>query len=99
MKQSYPILLLPEAKADLIRLHDFISEHNPKAAGRAAKSISDNIKKLALYPLLVRQVIDLNIPELRDLFVAFGQAGYIVRYLVKHEQIIIVKIWSSRENR
>jgi hypothetical protein len=41
----------------------------------------------------------MSVPELRDLFIPFGQTGYIARYLVTDTKIYIVKIWHGRENR
>jgi toxin ParE1/3/4 len=96
---SKRLVLTQEARLDLIRLHDFICEHSPKAANRFAKVLKQNIKQLVNHPLLGKQVADMNIPELRDIFISFGQSGYVVRYHVTITEIQIIKIWSGRENR
>jgi plasmid stabilization system protein ParE len=96
---SYTLRWLPEALTDLARLRDFIRVHNPDAAERAAKRILEFVRKLQLHPLIGRPVVDIDRPKLRDLFIPFGQAGYWLRYNITDKEIIIVRIWHSRENR
>lgn len=43
--------------------------------------------------------MDIDNPELREVFISFGQAGYWMRYIVTDDKIIIIKIWHGRENR
>ena len=90
---------LPEALNDLIRLREFIHVHNPAAAGRAANRIRETVGKLPDNPLIGKSVDDINDSTLRELFIPFGQGGYWLRYLVREENIIIVRIWHGRENR
>jgi plasmid stabilization system protein ParE len=97
MSSLYHLALLPEARDDLIRLRQFIHEHNPAAAARAAQTIRDGMEHLRRFPLLGHAVEDMDISELRDLFIPFGRAGYWVRYLVKEHEIIVTNIWHSRE--
>jgi len=90
---------LPEALSDLARLRDFIQVHNPDAAARAAKRIREFVWQLQAHPLIGRPVVDIDRPQLRDFFIPFGQAGYYLRYRVTDDEILIVRIWHSRENR
>lgn len=90
---------LPEALSDLVRLRDFIHVHNPEAAQRAARRLREATQKLLKFPFIGRPVLDVNIPQVRDLFIPFGQAGYWMRYAVTDHEIIIIKIWHGRENR
>ena len=90
---------LPEAVSDLVRLRDFIRVHNPDAAQRAAKQIREAAHKLLALPLIGRPVLNIDRPQLRDLFIAFGQAGYWMRYTATDNQIIIVRVWHGREDR
>ena len=91
--------ILPEAIADLARLREFIHVHNPAAASRAAKRLREAIHKIPHQPFLGRQMEGVDNPELRERFIPFGKAGYWIEYLVKEEEILIVKIWHGRENR
>jgi plasmid stabilization system protein ParE len=90
---------LPAALSDLARLREFISIHNPAAANRAASSIRVGAGQLLDHPHLGKSVEDINNPNLRDLFIPFGQGGYWLRYLIRQEDIVIVRIWHGRENR
>ncbi|MHC1730064.1 MAG: type II toxin-antitoxin system RelE/ParE family toxin [Syntrophobacteraceae bacterium] len=94
-----PIRWLPEAVADLARIREFIGYHNPDAAARAAGRIRDGVQKLQAHPLIGRPVLDIDKPQLRDLFIPFGRAGYWLRYTVTDEAILIIRIWHGRENR
>jgi plasmid stabilization system protein ParE len=90
---------LPEAVLDLARLRDFIRVHNPNAAERAAKRILEAARKLQAHPLIGRPVTNIQQPKLRDLFIPFGQAGYWLRYTITDSDIIIIRIWHSREDK
>ncbi len=90
---------LPAALADLARLREFIHIHNPAAAKRAACRIREGARQLLDHPLLGKSVEDINNPNLRDIFIPFGQAGYWLRYLIRQDDIVIVRIWHGRENR
>ena len=90
---------LPSALADLARLREFIRVHNPAAANRAASRIRAGVGKLPDHPHLGKGVEDINNPNLRDLFIPFGQGGYWLRYLIRQDDIVVVRIWHGRENR
>ena len=94
---SYQVKWLPEAVKDLRRLRGFIHPKNPQAAKRAAKRILEGVDRLADNPLL-----GLSNEELLDyseILVPFGAGNYILRYRIKAEQVYIVRIWHSREQR
>lgn len=89
----------PQAVADLARLREFIHIHNPAAANRAATRIRETVRQLLDFPDIGKGVEDINNQNLRDLFIPFGQGGYWLRYLVRQDDIVIVRIWHGRENR
>ena len=93
------VKILPEAIADLVRLREFIHVHNPVAASRAAKCIREAIHKIPHHPFLGHPVAGIDNPELLERFIPFGKGGYWIEYLVKEEEIHIVKIWHGREDR
>ena len=84
------------ARAGLIRLHAFIQPYNPRAAKQSAEKI---LKATRL--ILDNPAIGTRIESRQDyeLFTPFGQNGYILRYQVIEQKIVILKIWHSRENR
>lgn len=99
MSRPYRLRWFPEAVSDLARLRHFIHIHNPDAAGRAAARILEGAQKLLAFPSVGRPVQDIDRPQLRDLFIPFGQAGYWLRYAVTESEILIISIWHGRENR
>jgi plasmid stabilization system protein ParE len=95
------IVWLPAAVADLERLRRFILEKNPDAAKRAVIRIREATKLLADHPERGRLVEDLF--PFRDLCIPFGAGNYLLRYRVHPEthttQVVIVRVWHSREQR
>lgn len=91
MKISYT----PEAIADLSRLREFIEIKNPVAAQRVASELLIGIDKLKVFPKMGIQVLRAPQPELiRDLFVG----NYTIRYLIKGDEIIVLRLWHNKEN-
>lgn len=87
----------PGAVDDLARLREFIQPHHPKAAANAARRIIEAANLLVDNPYLGHPIEE--IPEFNQLFVPFGKRGYMLRYRVEGQKIIILRIWHARENR
>lgn len=86
----------PAARRDLIRLREFIEPHNPSAAKRSSEKIRKAAKLIRDNPAIGTRIED---REDREFFTPFGQGGYILRYQIIGQAIVILKIWHSRENR
>lgn len=84
------------ALEDVKRLRQFIELHNPQAARRAAESLKQAADLLLTHPGIGKR---LEGRQDRELFVPFGQRGYILRYRLDGEVIVILKIWHSLEKR
>ena len=84
------------AREDIIRLREFIEPHNPEAAHRAA----ENLKKAALL-LLENPHIGKPVErmEYRELIVPIGRRGYVIRYRVMGDEIIILRVWHGLEEK
>jgi len=91
------IIWLPEAIEDTQRLRLFLEDNNPPAAARAGQVLRDGAKLLANFPDLGRPMDDGT--SRRELFLPFGSGGYVLRYQIKSETVIIVRAWHSKENR
>jgi plasmid stabilization system protein ParE len=91
------IVFSPNAGRNLVRLRQFIAEHNKEAAARAARLILDAANNLKTHPLLGRPVEEM--PEYHDLVIPFGSAGYIMRYRIDGEIIFIVGIRHGKEEK
>lgn len=98
MSRTSEIVLIwtAAARADLIRLRRFIDPHNPEAARRAAQAIRDGAKLLAAYPAAGKRLEER--PD-RELVIPFGQRGYVLRYQVDGQTVVILRVWHSLEDR
>jgi plasmid stabilization system protein ParE len=96
-RSKTPILIWSTAaRADLIRLRQFIEPHHSEAARNAAKALK-NAANLILQHSGIGKRLDGR--QDRELFVPFGRRGYIIRYRIEENAIIILKIWHSLEDR
>lgn len=84
------------ARADLIRLRRFIEPKNPVAARRAAEALKKGADLLLEHPGMGRRLE--GRPD-RELDIPFGKRGYVMRYRLDGDDIVILKIWHSREER
>src|SRR5664279_5242282 len=98
MSQSKTPTLIwsPAAQADLIRLRQFIEPHNPEAARNAAQSLKKAASIIIQHPGIG---VRLEGRQDRELFVPFGKRGYVIRYRLADDAIVILKVWHSREDR
>ncbi|MBM4201378.1 MAG: type II toxin-antitoxin system RelE/ParE family toxin, partial [Gammaproteobacteria bacterium] len=75
------------ARADLIRLREFIEPHNPEAARSAAQALKKATGLLVRHPGIGKR---LEGRQDRELVVPFGQRGYIIRYRLDEDAVVIV---------
>jgi plasmid stabilization system protein ParE len=89
---------LPEALADVERLHAFLRDKSPDAAARAAKTILEGANALKSLPEMGRPMDD-NTGR-RELVLPFGAGAFVLRYM-RHtdDEVVIVRVWHSKENR
>ena len=80
---------------DVERLYAFLTPKNPASGKRAVKRIYQEAQNLASMPLVGRKIDD----ERREWFVSFGEGGYVLRYVIIGSEIVILRIWHSREQR
>ncbi len=88
------LLFTKTAVGDLVRLREFIAEHNPDAAKKAASRLISAIEDLIYSPRIGRPVFDLE-GEIRELITG----NYIVRYEIRRNELFVLKIWHGREDR
>lgn len=91
------LLWLPEARDDLARLHAFIAAHSPDAAARAIETLIAAAASLLAFPEKGRPWE----PDMayRELPVRFGARGYVIRYRLFDEKVVIVRVWHALEER
>lgn len=84
-----------KAIGDLVRLRQFIEEHDPQAANRMAARLAEGIALLREQPQLGYPVALAPDPEsVRDLVLR----EYIVRYATTNNRILILRVWHHRED-
>lgn len=86
------------ARLDVERLYDFLWNKQPEAAKRAAQVIFEGVTLLETSPRLGRPLQDGT--GRRELVLSFGVSAYIVSYVLKDDDtVIILRVRSSREKR
>ncbi len=90
------VIFAPAALRDLERLREFLRPKNPAAAERAAQAIIQGVRTLGLQPHIGRPIDDL--PEaFRDWPIDFGDSGYIARYRIDNDLIVILALRHQKE--
>lgn len=90
------IRLSRRAYGDLRRLRHWLEERNSDAADRAAAAILMALRRLEAFPFMGRELCG---TRFRELSIRFGKRGYIARYAVDADQILVTRIWHGRERR
>ncbi len=80
---------------DLDRLADFLTVKNPRAAHAAADAMLEAIESLGEFP---ERGLSLR-ANLRELSVAYGRDGYVLRYRVLPTEVLVTRIFHARERR
>ena len=91
------VVWLPAAQDDVRRLHEFLIARNPRAATRAVRAIRLGAVQLRDNPLAGRRMADET--GRRELFAPFGVGAYVLRYRIRGDRVIVVRVWHSREHR
>ncbi len=97
MSDKSKLVWEPGAINDLSRLRNFLKSKNPKAAVNAAQSIVKTANSLLKHPQLGYPMEEL--PEFNKIFIPFGKNGYDMHYRIDHQNIIILRVWHTRETR
>jgi len=82
-----------KAQDDLVRLREFIAFKNPEAAKRVSLHLKESILKIIDNPNMGVDV--LSGEQIQDLV----RSDYIIRYTVRLDLIIILRVWHSKEYR
>jgi plasmid stabilization system protein ParE len=89
------VVMVTDAVSDVRRLRDFIPTKNPDAAQRAAVRIKDAVQILVENPAAGKPVDEAS--PFRDLYIAFGNGNYILRYREEETRVVIVRVRHSKE--
>lgn len=84
-----------KAVSDIVRLHEFLSPVNPRAAVHVVQSLTLAPTKLLKHPRLGQRLEQYNPREVRRILVG----SYELRYELEGSVIHILRLWHSREDR
>ena len=93
-----PRVIVTEGAAQgLERCRLFLVEKNPRAAMRAGLAIEHQFALLETEPEMGRPLMDL--PELRELIIPFGDSGYVALYHheVRSDSVIVLAFRHQKE--
>lgn len=87
----YRVRFTAEAEADLLRLFDFLLEHDIGAAERAREAIGKALELLTLFPFSCRKATGVSAgPLLRELIIPFGGAGYVALFEIDDPRTVTI---------
>jgi plasmid stabilization system protein ParE len=83
------------ARADLVRLYEFLEPVNPSAAARVVQVLIAAVQRVPKRPRLGVRLHEFGDREVRRLLVA----DYEVRYEITRQDIFVLRIFHTREDR
>ncbi len=83
------------AIVDLLRLKEFISQHNQEAARRAVRLIKAAVMQIATHPRIGKPVE--GFLDYHEIVIPFGASGYVVRYRIKKDTVLIIAVKHGKE--
>jgi plasmid stabilization system protein ParE len=91
------LIITATAAEGLERCRQFLAEKNPRAARRAGQVIARTFEFLESDPELGRPFDD--VPELRELLIEFGDAGYVAlyRYNLESNTVFVLAFRHQKE--
>lgn len=90
------MIFAPAALRDLERLREFLQPKNPAAAERAAKVIIQGVQALGELPHIGRPIDEMP-KEFRDWLIDFGDSGYVARYRIDGDTVVVLAIRHQKE--
>ncbi|MFN3538075.1 MAG: type II toxin-antitoxin system RelE/ParE family toxin [Brevundimonas sp.] len=89
------VRLLHAAEADLARLSDFLVEVNPRAAVRIGELLEQAVLSLGQFS----ERAPVNADGVRTLTIRHGSGGYEIVYRVLDREVLVTRIFHTREDR
>ena len=91
------VVVTPNAWRGMERCRQFLVDRNPLAARRAAEEFKRQLRALETHPEIGRPHNDM--PELRELLIPFGNAGYVAlyRYLPGEDAVYLLAFRHQKE--
>ena len=81
--------------SDLVRLHEFLSPVDPRAAARTVQSLTKPVGRLLEFPRIGERLEQFESREVRRLLIGH----YEMRYEIREDTLYVLRIWHTREDR
>ena len=90
------VIWSPAALLDVQRLYRFLALQNIDAAKQAVKALRKGVKVLQLQSGIGRPIDDMP-EEFREWIIDFGDSGYVARYRIDSEVVMILAVRHQKE--
>ncbi len=90
------VIFAPAALRDLQRLRDFLRPKNADATRRTGEAIRQGVQVLSAHPRMGLLVEDLP-EQYREWLIDFGDSGYVARYRIDDDAVIILAVRHQKE--
>ena len=90
------VIWSPAALLDVQRLYRFLAPKNIDAAKQVVKALRQGVKVLQLQAGIGRPIDDMP-EEFREWIIDFGDSGYVARYRVDSEVVVILAVRHQKE--
>ena len=90
------VIWSPAALLDVQRLYRFLAPQNIDAAKQAVKALRKGVKVLQLQSGIGRPIDDMP-EEFREWIIDFGDSGYVARYRIDSEVVMILAARHQKE--
>ena len=95
---TYRVRFTAGARADLLRLYDYLVADDVELARRARTAIAKATEFLQDFPFSCRKATPEN-PFLRELVIPFGHSGYVALFEIENQDTVtILALRHQREN-
>lgn len=86
---SYRVRLTKGAKEDVLRLFEFLVQHDVQVAQAGRNAIARGMEFLKDFPFSCRK-IDPDNPFLREMLISFGRSGYVALFEIENSEIVTI---------
>lgn len=83
------------ARSDLVRLHEFLSPVNPRAAALTVRHIAAGVGRIPAHPRIGQRLRQFGTREVRRVLIG----DYEVRYEGAGRDVFVLRIFHTREDR
>jgi len=83
------------ARADLVRLYEFLEPVNPRAAALCVRQIAAGAKRISALPRLGQRLREFAPREVRRILIG----DYEIRYELAGRDVFVLRIFHTREDR